>query len=147
MRSFVIKLQRGRAPGGAELKARAIPEKSGGELQRGRAPGGAELRYGNLSHGRVVGASPGPRPGGRGIGAQAHAGSQVRVGLQRGRAPGGAEFTCQIACSSPTKQLQRGRAPGGAEFSVMSDGANWIITCFNGAAPRGARNFLGTGLL
>ena len=61
-------LQRGRAPGGAELFASCSVGVQMPSLQRGRAPGGAELRR------------------------MAEGATEEDPQLQRGRAPGGAEF-------------------------------------------------------
>ena len=85
------------------------------QLQRGRATGGAELP-----------------PARRELAAA--------TALQRGRATGGAEFSFASSISAVCEtSLQRGRATGGAELHWMMSETG-CLCCFNGAAPRGARN-------
>ena len=112
----ITRLQRGRATGGAEFEIRGLVITPSQVLQRGRATGGAEFA-GRASRGRHI------------------------ASLQRGRATGGAEFAGAVFVHYRRSPLQRGRATGGAEFHGCSGKSGMGCVRFNGAAPRGARNF------
>ena len=158
-------LQRGRATGGAEFEVLAIARSGFQSLQRGRATGGAEFRPRVWRWHERTQASTGPRHGGRGISVILPATHAALRLLQRGRATGGAEFEARKGNHERTGRLQRGRATGGAELHRIAalsrldiaastgprHGGRGIVAedfdaevgaiGFNGAAPRGARNW------
>ncbi len=134
---WVLLLQRGRAPGGAEFEGlMGWPDGWTDSLQRGRAPGGAEFRSTPRLTWLNPSASTGPRPGGRGILVFKHH-HPAFGSLQRGRAPGGAELPSSCSPCCPQGRLQRGRAPGGAEFVLATFQATFRKPASTGPRPGG----------
>ena len=65
--------------------------------------------------------------------------------LQRGRARAGAELCGPDLLLGCCSGLQRGRARAGAEFPPLPPATRPRLSCFNGAAPARARNFIDPG--
>ena len=157
-------LQRGRATGGAEFSRLRLSVSAPRPASTGPRHGGRGILSRVFAHLSQVHASTGPRHGGRGIflltvslttGTVGFNGAAPRGArnsqpfrqasaawrASTGPRPGGRGIQSSRHWGLRAERLQRGRAPGGAAvYFVVRESAR-EVGGFNGAAPRGARNF------